>query len=74
MDGQFGLTPYTPEQERMLAFLAAYYEISVDELERRIVAVALDDLEDALGIYADARLPPQQPKPGRVLDFPREGG
>lgn len=69
------LQTYTPKQQRMLEFLAAYLEISTDELELRIVAVELDDLEDVLGVYADAQKAAKpKGKLSRVLDFPLGGG
>jgi hypothetical protein len=62
---------YTAKQQRMLAFLAGYLGIGITELERRIVAIELEDLEGVLGVYADMEPPPSQP--GVLLGFPDKG-
>jgi len=69
--------PYTPKQQRMLAFLAAYLELSTGELEQRIVSMELDDLEGVLGMYAESKeavdLPKAKPKLVTVADLPVVG-
>lgn len=76
MDNATGLMPYTDKQQRMLEFLAAYHGhgVVVAEVERRIVALELDALEEVLGVYAAVPKPPKgKPKLTRVVDFPAGG-
>ena len=73
------LQAYTPKQERLLEFLAAWLGLDTDELVRRIVISHLNYFDDMFGMYdkPDEDVPPKRGREGglsRVLDFPPGGG